>query len=206
MRTTTLFAATILIGVATAQADFVIPNNIVARGRVADLNAPTSVYNQWRFGAVESKFAWDIPTGCLSESYYNNSDVSLHQVYCKGAINSYGLDKKCTTVKTSINATVLINGLKTMFSVYEGTVSDPFIRANPEKFELYRTPTEDEWVWIRKSDKQMVYWQRWRADVKRIIVLYYGEFDSQGMPINSGFAASNEAASYYDFKVWRCAK
>ena len=100
-----LALSSLIMGFATAQSsDYDLPANNIARGKVADLLSSPNVVLQWRYGGIESKYAWDGATGCYSETWTNQSDVVSMQSYCKGNLTIYGTNKKCTSTKSTITA------------------------------------------------------------------------------------------------------
>lgn len=154
-------AVAILATVISAQPkslEEVIPRTNLAIARVADLQSSPSVAKQWLEGTVTAKYAWDIDSGCFSETWLINGDVEYQQSTCKGNLITYFKPTaKCTSVKTTTNATKILMGLQTTFTNYEGIVADPFLPTKDE-FYLYRSASENDWIWVRTTDNQIVYW------------------------------------------------
>lgn len=187
-----------------------IPSVNVARSKIADLTSGPSVLEQWKAGGLESKYAWEGTNGCFSETIYNKSDVIFQQAYCKSALKTYNkalaTASQCTTVKSNVTSSLVLQGLQATFTVSEGTSTDPFIPSSTDEFNVYRSATENDWLWIRKSDNQIVYWQQYRTDVKKILVHFFGSFNDDGTVESTGFTGKSEKPSYWDFKVFDCVK
>ena len=75
-------------------------------------------------------------------------------------------------------------------------MSDPFI-AQDVDYYLWRNSNETQWMWVRKSDRAIVYFQDWRSDLKKALVFY--AYENKGI-------YQNDKVSAYDFQMVKCLK
>ena len=101
----------------------------------------------------------------------------------------------------------MLQAIQSIFTESEGTSTDPFIRSESATvYNVYRSPSETEWIWIRKSDNQLVYMQQYRPELKRLVVHFFGSINKDGVVESPGFSGRNEKPFFWEFKLFKCNK
>lgn len=152
----------------------VIPNKTIVKTVVADLLLPYSVADQWKSVTAQANYAWDYDRNCFAETIYFSGETYTQRVTCKNYTGVYTkASGKCSIAKdaTTKVQTLIEGGFITRFNVYEGIVADPFLGKDQE-FYLWKNAAENQWLWVRTTDRAVVYFQEYRTDLKKVLVYY----------------------------------